>query len=227
MTCVSSRCSCRYTTRFLSRHLAERYFGSPLLAAEEFALPGEAGKVTTYQTPITANPESTELVVTVIYPVATTAAWVSYLSQTDTGVDAGHHQMADAVVRRINEAPGPYQMFSFLVDGISIESSPAAPDGGEGEEGGGAWVGRYHEDVPRDYFLERQKANKAALASVIWCAHRPAPALSPTTTMLAVYSAVHQVLYCAAAASDHLRALAGISSTTRSRSGWRRPWPRV
>lgn len=58
--------------------------------------------------------------------------------------------LARHVLRRINEASGPYQMFYTLGDGMVLRPPT------EGTSPPGEWTLQYMEDIPIDYFTERE-----------------------------------------------------------------------
>ena len=56
--------------------------------------------------------------------------------------------VARRILRRINEAAGPYQMFNTLGDGMVLVPPAAGGDKASG------WTLRYHEEMPVDYFSQ-------------------------------------------------------------------------
>ena len=75
----------------------------------------------------------------------------SWPGTTQYKVPSQNAALARHVMRRINEASGPYQMFYTLGDGMVLrpptEGTPSRP---------GEWTLQYMEDIPIDYFTERE-----------------------------------------------------------------------
>jgi len=67
------------------------------------------------------------------------------------GAKSPVNQVAEMMLRRINEASGPYQMFEFLGDMVVFEQKVAD------DSGNIQWTARFLEEVPLTHFHERYK----------------------------------------------------------------------